>query len=93
MSKLEFPTLRKWDEDEVRVLAFLKHFNQVVDFCRDITGHATEDGHGIAWYVLGAARFQVLYGHAPVIFVSPLPYVGTVLEQRNQQVEYDRFVL
>jgi hypothetical protein len=87
MSKLEFPTLRKWDQDEVRVLAFLKHFNQVVDFCRDITGHATEDSHGIAWYVLGAARFQQLYGHPPVIFVD------TVLEQRNRQVEYDKYVL
>ena len=77
------PTLRLWDVTIPRPLAYTKHFNQAVDFCRDLSGQGTADGHGIAWYPLGAARFQALYGHAPVIIVNPLPYVGTVLEQRN----------
>ena len=50
--------------------------NQCVHLARDVNGHLTRDGHGIAHVVLGPAAFEARYGVAPDVKVSARPFVA-----------------
>jgi hypothetical protein len=90
-SFLHMPAIEKWNESLPAQLAARRNFNLAVDFCRDLTSHMTDDGHGLVWFVTGPLIFEQRYGHAPVVLVNPGDFIGNQVLQKNQEIVLDKF--
>ena len=91
--KMDSPKLPAVDQTLPSSLKLNKHINQCVQLARDLNGHLTRDGHGIAHGVLGPAAFQARYGVAPDVKVSARPFVaGDAVDQANQRASEDDFL-
>ena len=90
-SFLHIPAIEKWNESLPAQLAARRNFNLAIDFCRDLTSHMTDDGHGLLWFVTGPVIFEQRYGHAPVVLVNPGDFIGNQVQQKNQEIILDKF--
>jgi hypothetical protein len=90
---MDSPKLPAVDQTLPSSLKLNKHINQCVQLARDLNGHLTRDGHGIAHVVLGPAAFEARYGVAPDVKVSARPFVaGDAVDQANQRASEDDFL-
>jgi hypothetical protein len=79
--------------DLSNALALLIHEAQAMDVAIGLTGHTTDDGFGLAWFIVTPAAFQARFNQAPAPIAEPQPFQGNAVDLRNQQREWDTFEL